>query len=284
MTHYTFRSYAGLAWIFISKQASAAIVGGTLLIALITTSWVWQPDWMLARYDALLIIAVLLQIVFLRIGVEQWSEVRVIAVFHLSGTLMEIFKVHMGSWSYPEPSLIRIYDVPLFSGFMYAAVGSYMARVIRLFDMEMAPFPPLWMHFTLAALVYLNFFTHHFAYDIRYILFIATVLVYGRTQIWFRVRNTWLWMPLPVAAFLSSFFLWIAENIGTATGTWLYTGQSVFEMVRLAKMGAWYLLLYVSFATVTLIVQVTPDEGHEKRPLHPNDQVLPNRKGATFYH
>ena len=62
-------------------------------------------------------------------------------------------------------------------------------------------------------------------------------------------------MPLPLAAFLSSIFLWIAENIGTNTGTWLYTGQSRLEMVSLSKMGSWYLLLYVSFVTVTLVLR-----------------------------
>lgn len=28
---------------------------------------------------------------------------------------------------------------------MYASVGSYMARVIRLFDMRFAPYPPFWL-------------------------------------------------------------------------------------------------------------------------------------------
>jgi len=249
------------------KQASACIFGICLLIAMIVTRMVWQDDWVLARYDALLLIAVALQILFLRTGIETLNEARVILLFHITGTAMEIFKVHAGSWSYPDPSVVRIYDVPLYTGFMYAAVGSYMARVVRLFDMEMTPFPPLWLHYGLAVLVYINFFSHHFITDIRYILFAATIILYGRTQIWFRVRRRWLWMPLPLAALFSSFFLWIAENIGTATGTWLYSGQSTFEMVRFAKMGAWYLLLYVSFATVTLVVRVTPNEGTEKRPM-----------------
>lgn len=221
------------------------------------------------RYDALLLIEIALQIIFLKTGIETFAEARVIRLFHITETAMEVFKVYVGSWSYPDPSKIRIADVPLFSGFMYAAVGSYMARVVRLFDMEIAPFPPQWMHFGLAVLVYVNFFSHHYTIDIRYALFAATILLYGRTKIWFRVRRRWMWMPLPFAALLSSFFLWFAENIGTATGTWLYTGQSTFEMVRFAKMSAWYLLLYVSFATVTLMVQVTPKVGARKRPLAP---------------
>jgi len=38
---------------------------------------------------------------------------------------------------------LRIMGVPLFSGFMYACVGSYMARVWRIFDFRFDRFPPL---------------------------------------------------------------------------------------------------------------------------------------------
>uniref|UniRef100_UPI003158BD23 DUF817 family protein n=1 Tax=Phaeobacter sp. QD34_3 TaxID=3029981 RepID=UPI003158BD23 len=84
-------------------------------------------------------------------------------------------------------------------------------------------------------------------------LFAATVILFWRTRIWFTIGHNRYWMPLPLAAFLSSFFLWLAENIGTGTRTWLYHGQAVTDWVSLAKMGSWYLLLYVSFATVTLV-------------------------------
>jgi uncharacterized membrane protein YoaT (DUF817 family) len=60
-------------------------------------------------------------------------------------------------------------------------------------------------------------------------------------------------MPLVVAALLTAFFLWIAENVGTLTGTWLYPGQKGWQLVSLAKLGSWYLLLYLSFVLVTLV-------------------------------
>ena len=138
---------------------------------------------------------------------------------------MEIFKVKMGSWSYPEPGFIKIAEVPLFSGFMYACVGSFMARVIRIFNMRFAPYPPFWITIAIAIAIYVNFFSHHYTYDIRNILFIATIIIFWRTRIWFYVGDTPRWMPLPVAAFLSAFFLWVAENVGTMTGTWIYSGQ-----------------------------------------------------------
>jgi uncharacterized membrane protein YoaT (DUF817 family) len=243
--------------IFTIKQAWACLFGASLLVAMIVSRVVWVDDWPIARYDALLGFAILLQAMFLWFRLESWSEVRVIALFHLTGTLMEIYKIHAGSWAYPDPAMLQIYGVPLYSGFMYAAVGSYMARVIRLFDMDFTPFPRWSLHFALAAVIYVNFFSHHFIFDLRYLLFAATVALYLRTRIWFRIGARWHWMPLPVAAVFASFFLWLAENIGTMTGTWLYAGQNPLDVVSFAKMGSWYLLLYVAFATVTLVVPIT---------------------------
>ncbi len=214
----------------------------------------------IARYDALLLYALFLQAAFLALGLETWREVRVILLFHLTGTIMEIFKVHAGSWCYPGEGLFKIMGVPLFSGFMYAAVGSYMARVIRVFDMRFAPYPPFWMTVVLATAIYVNFFAHHFLPDIRLALFAATVIIFARTRIWFHIGQNDYWMPLPLAAFFSSFFLWVAENIGTATRTWLYSGQNPDHWVSFAKMGSWYLLLYVSFVTVTLVTRDALEE------------------------
>lgn len=235
------------------KQGWAALFGGLLLIGMIVSNQIWQNDWSFARYDALLLFALGLQAVFLVCGLESWREVRVILLFHVTGTAMELFKVHAGSWAYPGDGLIKLWGVPLFSGFMYAAVGSYMARVIRLFEMRFAPYPPFWTTVVLASAIYVNFFAHHFLPDMRLVLFAATVALFLRTRIWFKIGDSTYWMPLPLAAVFSSFFLWIAENIGTVTQTWLYKGQTAGEMVSFAKMGSWYLLLYVSFVTVTLV-------------------------------
>ena len=63
---------------------------------------------------------------------ETMEEAKVILIFHVVGTIMEIFKTSVGSWIYPEDSVFRIGAVPLFSGFMYAAVGSYIAFIWAL--------------------------------------------------------------------------------------------------------------------------------------------------------
>lgn len=239
---------------FVLKQGWACLFGAMMLVGIIGSKLVWQDDWTLARYDGLFLYALSLQVGFLVLKLESLREARVILLFHIIGTAMEIFKVQAGSWAYPEPGLIKLMGVPLFSGFMYAAVGSYMARVIRIFSMRFTPYPPFWTTMLLAVAIYVNFFAHHFLPDIRIALFAATVLLYLKTRVHFSIGEQSYWMPLPLAALLSSFFLWLAENVGTNTGTWVYAGQSSeFHWVSFAKLGSWYLLLYVSFATVTLI-------------------------------
>ncbi|MFT8989994.1 MAG: DUF817 domain-containing protein [Gluconobacter albidus] len=241
------------AILFVLKQGWAALFGGLLLGAALLTRVLWQPGWPVHRYDALFVFAIVVQLLFLALKLETWTEARVIVLFHLTGTAMEWFKVRVGAWGYPEPCFFRVMDVPLFSGFMYASVGSYMARAIRIFDMRFIPYPPFWQTFGLALLIYVNFFSHHFIPDLRYALFMGTLAVYGRTMIHFRITQRDWWMPLPLAAFLSSVALWIAENVCTTSGIWRYAGQHGHQMVSFSKMGSWYLLLYVAFMTVTLL-------------------------------
>ncbi len=240
---------------FVLKQGWACLFGGLLLAAILISKAVWQPGWPVHRYDALLLFALAVQALFLALRLETWEEARVILLFHLTGTAMEWFKVAAGSWAYPEPGLFKILGVPLFSGFMYASVGSYMARVIRIFDMRFTPYPPFGLTLLLAGAIYVNFFAHHFLPDIRLGLFAATLLLFARTRIWFRISDRDWWMPLPLAAFLSSLALWLAENVGTRTGTWLYAGQRPDMAVSLAKIGAWYLLLFVAFVTVSVVLR-----------------------------
>lgn len=252
--------------IFGFKQAWACLFGGAMLGLIIVTKLIWNPAWPIDRYDALLIAAIVIQAAFLFLKLETWKEAQVILIFHVVGTAMEIFKTGVGSWTYPEPAVMRIGGVPLFTGFMYACVGSYIARVMRIFDMRFAHHPPRWQVWLLAAAIYANFFMHHYVVDVRLALFAFAFLIWFRTRIDFTVDQKTYWMPLLVAAFLVSFFIWIAENIGTVTGTWLYPGVKAWRPVSLQKMGAWYLLIMVSFALVIIVHPPKPPDG-EKRLL-----------------
>lgn len=252
---------------FVLKQGWACLFGGLLLAAIIATKLLWQPDWPLHRYDALFLFALAARAIFLWTKLETWEEARVILLFHLTGTAMEWFKVAAGSWAYPEAGIFMAFGVPLFSGFMYASVGSYIARVIRIFDMRFAPAPHFGLTIVLAVAIYANFFAHHFLPDIRVALFLATLVLYGRTRVWFHIHDRHWWMPLPLAAFLSAAALWLAEVVGTTTGTWVYSGQLPGQIVSLAKLGSWYLLLYVALVTVSLVSR----KAYFARPLGPAD-------------
>jgi uncharacterized membrane protein YoaT (DUF817 family) len=61
-------------------------------------------------------------------------------------------------------------------------------------------------------------------------------------------------MPMLLGFFLVALFIWIAENIGTWSKAWMYPGQeNGWAMVSPAKLGAWYLLMIISFVLVTLV-------------------------------
>lgn len=236
------------------KQAWACLFGGLLLAGIIITKFLWPEDFFLARYDFLFLYAIAIQAVFIFFKLETWEEVKVIFIFHLVGTVMEIFKTYAGSWIYPEENLIRIAGVPLFSGFMYSAVGSYIARVWRIFEFRFTRYPRRDLTILLCCLVYINFFLHHYTYDIRWGLFLFTIILYGRTWVHFKPNGTYFKMPLLLGFFLVSFFIWIAENFGTLGTIWRYpTQMEEWHIVPLTKMGSWFLLMIISVVLVTII-------------------------------
>lgn len=252
--------------VFGLKQAWACLFGGALLGIIIATRLVWPHDaaW-LTRYDFLFLAALTIQIAMLFFRLETTDEAKVILVFHIVGTVMEIFKTHVGSWIYPEHSFFRIGGVPLFSGFMYAAIGSYMARINRIFDIRLNRYPPIWATAVLGAAVYINFFTHHYVMDIRLVLFVVTVLLFAPTIMHYRVFRFRHRMPLLLAFFLVALFIWLAENIGTWSRVWLYPNQrDEWALVSLDKLGSWYLLMIISVVLVTLVHPPRPYKDEAK--------------------
>ncbi len=234
------------------KQAWACIFAGLLLAAIIATG-LWYPDWGLSRYDFLFIIAVGIQLLLLIFRLESWREGCVILLFHAMATAMELFKTsaEIGSWSYPEDSVIRWSSVPLFAGFMYSAVGSYMARAWRIFNFRFSNFPPLWLAGTLAILAYANFFTHHYLPDIRWGLIAVGALAFARTEIHFTPKNYTLSMNMLLGFVLVALFIYLAENIGTFARAWQYPNQSEgWKLVHFSKFTAWYLLMQLSFILI----------------------------------
>lgn len=236
------------------KQAWACLFGALMLGLLVATHLFYPKGAALARYDFLVLAAVAIQIAMIALKLETWEEAKVILIFHVVGTVMEIFKTSVGSWVYPEPSVLRIAGVPLFTGFMYAAVGSYIARCWRLFDFQFTRHPPLWAISILAVAIYANFFAHHFMWDARPLLFLAAAALFGPCTIYFKVWRTHRRMPLLLGLALVALFIWFAENIGTFTAAWAYPSQKHgWRMVGFAKLGSWFLLMIISYVLVAWV-------------------------------
>ncbi|MGH6859041.1 MAG: DUF817 domain-containing protein [Phyllobacterium sp.] len=250
--------------VFGIKQAWACLFGGAMLAVILVTRLYWPQESALARYDFLLLAAVIIQVAMLAFKLETWSEAKVILIFHIVGTIMEIFKTHAGSWIYPEANFFRIGGVPLFSGFMYAAVGSYMARINRIFDIRLERYPPFGLTLALAIVIYANFFTHHFLPDMRAALLAATILLFWRTTMHYRVFRFRHKMPLLVAFLLVALFIFAAENIGTWSRAWIYPAQAeAWSPVSLAKLGSWYLLMIISVVLVTWVHPPRPPDASQ---------------------
>ena len=253
------------------KQAWACLFGGIVVFLLIATWLLYPRDAALSRYDFLFLSMLAVQAVLILTRLEKLDEAKVILIYHAVGTIMEIFKTSVGSWIYPEPSFFRIGGVPLFTGFMYACIGSYLCRVWRLIDFRFTHHPPLWALAVLSVAIYVNFFAHHYVVDVRLALFAAAALLFGRTTVYFKVWRVYRAMPLLLGLVLVSLFIWFSENIGTFTRTWLYPSQlQGWSLVSFAKLGSWFLLLIISYTLVTLVNRpqpMTTARGSEKPRL-----------------
>lgn len=208
----------------------------------------------LPRYDALLLIALMIQAWMLWAKLETWDEFKAICLFHVIGFALEVFKVsgNIQSWSYPDFAFSKVFGVPLFSGFMYAAVGSYMIQAWRLLDMRIAHHPPYWMASALSILIYANFFTHHYIGDFRWYLVACILGLYARTTVIYRPYDRDRTMPLILGFILTGFFIWLAENISTFYGIWKYPNQlGAWSAVHIGKWSSWSLLVIMTFTIVT---------------------------------
>lgn len=243
-------------WYFFIASLRASYFGAFLLMIFLLTEIVTVP--FISRYDFIFLAAVAYQVGALFFRLERLREFFVIILFHVLATVMELFKTHpaIGSWIYPSvgSAVFVIATVPLFSGFLYSAVGSYISRSFIFLNLSYERFPAYFHLWILAVLVYLNFFTHHFFFDLRYILFVYIGLVFWKTKVHFRVYKKERNMPFMLTALLTAFFVWVAENISTYTHIWLYPSQlAEWHFVSFNKIGSWFLLLILSFALVSIM-------------------------------
>lgn len=250
------RTFFTELWYFFIANLRASYFGVFLLSIFLLTEVVTVP--FVSRYDFIFLAAVGFQVCALLFRFERLREFFVIILFHLLATGMELFKTNpaIGSWTYPAvgSALFALASVPLFTGFLYSAIGSYISRAFVLLELSYERFPAYFHLWILAALIYLNFFTHHFVYDLRYLLFAYVFIIFFRTKVRFQVYHKQRSMPFLLTVVLTALFVWIAENIGTFTRIWLYPSQlEHWHLVSFNKTGSWFLLLILSFALVSII-------------------------------
>jgi uncharacterized membrane protein YoaT (DUF817 family) len=244
------RLLAELLW-FGLKEARACLFAGLFFAAVFLVPRAGLLG--IARYDLLLVIALGIQAFMVAARLETRDELLAVCLFHAVGFALEAFKTSAGikSWSYPDPALTKVLGVPLFSGFMYASVGSYIIQAWRLFDLRVRHHPPHWMAALASLFVYANFFTHHFMPDLRWYLSALLLGLYARAEVVFRPLDRERRMPLLLAFVLIGFFLWLAENLSTLFGVWRYPNQlGAWSVVHLGKWSSWSLLVILTFTIV----------------------------------
>ncbi|MBC8102822.1 MAG: DUF817 domain-containing protein [Cytophagales bacterium] len=220
----------------------------------------------LPRYDFILILCFLMQGGMIAAKLETKDEIKVICVFHAIGLALELFKIQMGSWAYPESAYTKIGGVPLYSGFMYASVASYVCQAWRNLHLQITGWPGVRWTAPLAALVYSNFFTHHWIPDLRWGLIAAVFLLFRRTVVHYRVHAHAYAMPLVLGFALIGLFIWGAENVATYFGAWQYPNQKQgWQIVHSSKITSWFLLVIITVVIVAQLKRV-------KERLHPGDE------------
>jgi|tagenome__1003787_1003787.scaffolds.fasta_scaffold20835519_2 uncharacterized membrane protein YoaT (DUF817 family) len=250
--------------VFGLKQAASCVFAGSFLFLLAISSHVHIPG--LGRYDFLFLSAIAIQVVLIAVRLENWREVAVLSVFHLIGIGLELFKTspHIRSWSYPEPAFFHLKTVPLYSGFMYASVASYIMQSWRLMRVRLTEFPSFALAVGLSVAIYANFFTNHYMVDLRWPLVACVLVLFRRTHVNFTVLKKERRMPLALSFLLIGFFIWVAENIATYFGAWQYPHQKrQWAIVGPTKISSWMLLVIISFIIVAALKEIFPKQQEE---------------------
>ncbi|AFC31181.1 hypothetical protein PM3016_4415 [Paenibacillus mucilaginosus 3016] len=254
---------------FTYKEALCCVFPLVIFLALAVTKVVSVPY--LPRYDAILLICLAAQALMIRFRLETVDELKVITLFHVIGLCLELFKIHMGSWSYPGEGWSKLAGVPLYSGFMYASVASYICQAWKRFNLRFEHWPAAPLTLLLSVCIYLNFFTHHFIYDFRWILILGLLAAFRRCRVHFTVSTTSYAMPALLSFLLIGFFIWLAENISTYLGAWAYPDQlHSWRIVHWGKITSWFLLVIISVLIVgqlKLWKQAVTSKNVSERPV-----------------
>jgi uncharacterized membrane protein YoaT (DUF817 family) len=240
---------------FAYKEAISCVFPAFIFLMLGISHFVSIPG--IPRYDFLLLMCFLMQIALYKSGLESKHELLVICAFHLLGVTMEIVKVNNGAWTYPDFAYSKLMGVPLFSGFMYASVASYICQAWRNFDLKMNFWPSTRESSGLAVLIYGNFYSNLYIADLRVFIIPLLMVAFKDTWVEFTTNGQRRKMPMLLSFILIAFFIWLGENICTLLGAWAYPHQMQnWSVVRFQIMTSWFLLVIVSVIIVALLKRI----------------------------
>lgn len=236
---------------FIVKQFLSSIFPIFIFMIMALTRYIPTP---IPRYDMILLSCLLMQYFLVKTKLETWRELCVITLYHLIGLALEIFKTSHHCWAYPGSSYIKIGCVPLYSGFMYSSVASYVCQAWRRLDMQLKNMPSPHTSLFLAIAIYANFFTEHIIMDLRWGLILIVFLHFRRTKIAYKIAGATRVMPAFIGLVLVAFCIWFAENFLTFMGAWQYPNQTYsWQLVHTSKVGSWFLLVVITFLIVSTL-------------------------------
>ena len=93
----------------------------------------------------------------------------------------------------------------------------------------------------------------------RWFLAAAVLVAFRKTWVHFTVVTAERKMSLVLAFVLIGFFIWVAENIATFFGAWVYPHQEQqWAIVGPNKISSWMLLVIISVIIVAALKQVFP--------------------------
>ena len=232
---------------FVLKQGQAGVFA-LFIFAMLGISY-YVPG--IPRYDFMLITCVVMQVFMVLSKLETKNELIAICAFHGVGLMLELYKVSRGSWSYPEFAFTKISGVPLYSGFMYASVASYIMQAFRLFELEFQRMPKKSWALLGVGLIYLNFFTAKTFGDNRILIIFALVLLFLPRTVRFTAHEKRLSMPMVVVFGALGCVVWMGENLATYFGAWLYPHQlHGWELVEATKIVSWSMMVMVAFVII----------------------------------
>ena len=250
------------------KNALSCLFPVYIFVMLAVSHFIHIPG--LYRYDLLLILCIAMQVFMYFSGLETFNEVKVICLFHLLGVCMEIYKVNHHCWAYTEHGYTKVFGVPLYSGFMYASVASYICQGWRYMNIKMVNWPSKIIAYTIGAAIYINFFTDLYLPDARVLIGAAVLISFFKTKVYFITNGNQRRMPMILAYFLIGIFIWFAENIATFLGAWKYAYQhDGWKMVHFQKLTSWYLLIIV-----TMIIVAQLKFAQEEILLHEKEEEV----------